>query len=39
MLKNHDKIPGGFLMVPMVKFRIFDNDTEAKINDSTTKDR
>ncbi len=33
MLKNHDKIPGGFLMVPMVKFRIFDNDNEAKINE------
>jgi len=33
MHKNHDKIPGGFLMVPMVKFRIFDNDKETKIND------
>ena len=33
MHKNHDKIPGGFLMVPMVKFRIFDNDNEAKINE------
>ena len=33
MHKNHDKIPGGFLMVPMVKFRIFDNDKETKIDD------
>ncbi len=33
MHNNHDKIPGGFLMVPMVKFRIFDNDNEAKINE------
>ena len=24
MHKNHDKIPGGFLMVPLVKFGIFD---------------
>jgi hypothetical protein len=33
MHKNHDKIPGGFLMVPMVKFRIFDNDKETKIDE------
>ena len=33
MHKNHDKIPGGFLMVPLVKFRIFDNDNEAKIEE------
>ena len=33
MHKNHDKISGGFLMVPMVKFRIFDNDNETKISD------
>jgi len=33
MHKNHDKIPGGFLMVPMVKFRIFDNDNETKIEE------
>lgn len=26
MLKNHDKIPGGFIMVPMVKFGLFDTD-------------
>ena len=33
MHKNHDKIPGGFLMAPMVKFRIFDNDNETKIEE------
>lgn len=33
MHENHDKISGGFLMVPMVKFRIFDNDNEEKISD------
>ena len=33
MHKNHDKIPGGFLMVPMVKFQIFDNDEESKIDE------
>ena len=33
MHKNHDKIPGGFLMVPMAKFRIFDNDKETKIEE------
>jgi chaperonin cofactor prefoldin len=33
MHKNQDKIPGGFLMVPMVKFKIFDDDIEEKIED------
>ncbi len=33
MHKNHEKIPGGFLMVPMIKFRIFDNDGETKIDE------
>lgn len=33
MHENHDKIPGGFLMVPMVKFQIFDNDEESKIDE------
>ncbi|MFB5630257.1 MAG: hypothetical protein ACE5RN_01560 [Nitrosopumilaceae archaeon] len=33
MHKNHDKIPGGFLMVPMVKFRIFDTDQVTKIEE------
>ena len=32
MHKNKDKIPGGFLMVPMVKFGIFDNDEEMSID-------
>ncbi len=31
MLKNHDKISGGFLMVPMVKFGIFDSEYESDI--------
>ena len=31
MLKNHDKIAGGFIMVPMVKFGLFDTDLEADI--------
>jgi hypothetical protein len=31
MYKNKDKIPGGFLMVPMVKFGIFDSDQEMSI--------
>ena len=32
MLKNHDKISGGFIMVPMVKFGLFDTDLEADID-------
>ena len=32
MLKNHDKIPGGFIMVPMVKFGLFDSDLETNID-------
>ena len=31
MLKNHDKILGGFIMVPMVKFGLFDTDLETNI--------
>ena len=31
MLKNHDKIVGGFIMVPMVKFGLFDQDLESDI--------
>jgi len=31
MLKNHDKIIGGFIMVPMVKFGLFDTDLETNI--------
>ncbi len=32
MLKNHDKISGGFIMVPMTKFGLFDTDLETDIN-------
>ena len=32
MLKNHDKIAGGFIMVPMVKFGLFDTDLETDID-------
>ena len=32
MHKNQDKIAGGFLMVPMVKFEIFDKDIEIDID-------
>ena len=32
MHKNHDKIPGGYLMVPMVKFEMFDNDQEMNFD-------
>ncbi len=31
MLKNHDKIIGGFVMVPMVKFSLFDQDLETNV--------
>jgi len=31
MIKNHDKIPGGFIMVPMIKFGLFDTDLETDI--------
>ncbi|MDH3277693.1 MAG: hypothetical protein OEL77_08550 [Nitrosopumilus sp.] len=37
MLKNHDKIPGGFIMVPMVKFGLFDTDLETDVNTVNTK--
>ena len=32
MLKNHDKILGGYIMVPMVKFGLFDTDLETDID-------
>ena len=32
MLRNHDKINGGFIMVPMAKFGLFDTDLETDIN-------
>jgi len=31
MLKNKDKITGGFVMVPMIKFGLFDTDLETTI--------
>ncbi len=31
MIKNHDKILGGFIMVPMVKFGLFDTDLETNV--------
>ena len=31
MLKNHDKINGGFLMVPLVKFGLYDTDMNVNI--------
>ena len=32
MLKNHDKILGGVIMVPLVKFRLFDTDLDTTIS-------
>jgi len=32
MLKNHDKILGGMLMVPIVKFGLFDTDLDTDIS-------
>ncbi len=31
MLKNHDKILGGVVMVPLVKFKLFDTDLDTSI--------
>jgi len=33
MLKNHDKIPGGLLMIPLVKFGLFDTDLDIDIDE------
>jgi len=33
MLKNHDKILGGMIMVPFVKFRLFDTDLDTSISE------
>lgn len=33
MLKNHDEVPGGLLMVPMVKFRLFDTDLNVTVHE------
>ncbi|MCE2506002.1 MAG: hypothetical protein J4F36_05965 [Nitrosopumilaceae archaeon] len=32
MLKNYDKIRGGMIMVPLVKFRLFDRDLDTSIS-------
>ena len=40
MLKNHDKILGGVIMVPLVKFRLFDTDLDtslANVEDQVTR--
>jgi len=31
MLKNHDKILGGAIMVPLIKFRLFDTDLDTSL--------
>ena len=33
MLKNHDKVPGGVVMVPLVKFGLFDTDLDTDISE------
>ena len=33
MLKNHDKIMGGMIMVPLVKFRLFDTDLDTNLSE------
>ena len=33
MLKNHDKIPGGLIMIPLVKFWLFDSDLDIDIDE------
>ena len=33
MLKNHDKILGGIIMVPLVKFGLFDTDLDTRISE------
>lgn len=33
MLKNHDKITGGLVMIPLVKFGLFDTDLDISINE------
>ena len=37
MHKNHEKIPGGYLMVPMIKFEMFDTDKEMNLDSLSTK--
>ncbi len=33
MLKNHDKILGGVIMVPLVKFGLFDTDLDTNLSE------
>ena len=33
MLKNHDKISGGLIMVPLVKFKLFDTDLDTSLSE------
>jgi len=33
MLKNHDKILGGVIMIPLVKFGLFDTDLDTSISE------
>jgi hypothetical protein len=33
MLKNHDKITGGLIMIPLVKFGLFDSDLDIDIDE------
>lgn len=37
MHKNHEKIPGGYLMVPMVRLDVFDTDKEMDLEFLSTK--
>ena len=32
MVKNHDKISGGIMMVPLVKFQLFDTDLDTSLD-------
>ncbi len=32
MIKNQDKVSGGLIMVPLVKFKLFDTDLEASLD-------
>ncbi len=36
MLKNHDKISGGLVMIPLVKFGLFDSDLDIDIDELET---
>jgi len=36
MLKNHDKISGGLMMIPLVKFGLFDSDLDIDIDELDT---